>query len=126
MHTHCARTYPETLCCSYVHSLLGGGAVDRLRAEQTTLTKVLITWDPPTHPPPRGYQFTRLIDAEGDLTETVLPGTDRSHTLTFNRLVDVSIVIRPISIHYRSIAKSVNIRIRGEMQCKALRKGIAV
>jgi hypothetical protein len=103
--------FPETLCC-YYYSLLAGGAVERLRAEQTALSKVVFSWDPPTYLPARGYQFIQLI--EGDITETVLSRTDRSHTLTFDRLVDVSVVVRPISIHYTSVTKSVNIRVRGE------------
>jgi hypothetical protein len=48
-------------------------------------------------------------------TEAVLSRTARVHSQTFNNLVDVSILIRPISKHYTSVAKSVSIRVRGEV-----------
>jgi hypothetical protein len=103
----------------HLHSSVAGGTVEQLRAEQTSLNEVLITWDPPTHLPARGYQFIQLIEA--NTIDVVLSRTARSHTITLESgIVDVSVLIRPISDHYPSTAKSVVIRVRGESMRDAI------
>jgi hypothetical protein len=97
----------------FMFILTAGGTVGRLAVVQTGVSEVLVTWDPPIYLPVRGYQF--MVHAKSDVVDIVLPKTERSRTVTLHSSVqDLSVQIRPLSMHYPSVTKSVDIRIRGE------------
>jgi hypothetical protein len=92
------------MCCIII-----GAPVTDLRAEQTGLTTVLVTWTAPSPAPSRpGYRVTVTT---ASISETT---TGTSSTVTIPHPGNYTIQVQHLSLHYPSEAVSVEVTVRGE------------
>ena len=92
--------------CLTLSLYTGGTAPTDLRAEQTGLTTVLVTWTEPSPAPSREYEV-----ASANISETT---TETSHNVTISQVGVHTVKVKSLYPHYPSETVSVEVTVRGE------------
>lgn len=88
--------------------MLGGGVVRNVRADQTSINEVRISWDPPVFVPPRGYNF-RSDSLEIDVNISATSFNFSTMTPGYS-----TVKIQPLSYHYPGVTVTHTFLLQGE------------